>query len=171
MGQRDDVEDGGSRGLGALYRTYADWLLRRLKLRFGSEAAEDLAQETYLRLARSGPQAEVLVHPKAYLMRVAVNLAQDQALYEHRHVRGAALAQESLGQATQVEVASQVETLVLKDIILSMPKPYRAVFLLARMEGMTYDEIGQTLGLSVKTVEWRMARALRHCSQQLRPYR
>lgn len=169
MSQRDEPGDGIGRGagLGALYRTYAAWLRRRLGRRFGKDAAEDLTQETYLRLAKASPGAEPPIHPKAYLMRVATHLAQDQAIYEHRHVRGAALAQQTLAHVAPVEVDFQLESLALKQIILGMPKIYRDVFLLSRMEGWTYEEIAQRLGLSEKTVEWRMSRALNHCASQL----
>lgn len=170
MGQREDDEDQPGRhgaGLSALYRTYAAWLQRRLGRRFGRDAAEDLTQETYLRLARRDGECVSLTHPKAYLMRVAVNLAQDQARYEYRHVRGGALAQQSLSPAGRVEIGAQTEALLLKQIILGMPKIYRDVFLMNRMAGLGYEEIAQRLGLSVKTVEWRMSRALNHCAQQL----
>ena len=65
------------------------------------------------------------------------------------------------------EAASQIDALLLSEMIRSMPALYRNVFVLNRFGGMTYPEIARTLDISVKTVEWRMARALEYCASRL----
>ncbi|MFN3780483.1 MAG: sigma factor-like helix-turn-helix DNA-binding protein [Brevundimonas aurantiaca] len=60
------------------------------------------------------------------------------------------------------------ETLLLKEIIRSIAEKDREVFLLSRFGGLTHAQIAARLGVAVKTVEWRMARALKHCDDQLR---
>jgi RNA polymerase sigma-70 factor (ECF subfamily) len=45
------------------------------------------------------------------------------------------------------------------------------VFLLSRQRGLTYGEIAQALGISVKTVETQMGRALRALRDRLRSWR
>ena len=57
-------------GVGDLYRRYAAWLQAALRRRFGAETADDLVQETYLRLISCETEIEVR-HPKALLMRVS----------------------------------------------------------------------------------------------------
>jgi RNA polymerase sigma-70 factor (ECF subfamily) len=47
----------------------------------------------------------------------------------------------------------------------------REVFLLSRQRGLTYGEIARTLGLSVKTVETQMGRALKTLRARLAPFR
>jgi RNA polymerase sigma-70 factor (ECF subfamily) len=56
---------------------------------------------------------------------------------------------------------------MLKQIVLSMPPLYRDIFVLSRFGGMSYPEIAAARGLSVKTVEWRMSKALEHCVARL----
>lgn len=49
-----------------------------------------------------------------------------------------------------------------------MPEKERHVFLLNRFSGLSYPEIAARLGISVKTVESRMSKALAHCVALLR---
>lgn len=150
--------------LGELYRLYSGWLRASLRRRVGAQDAEDLVQEAYLRVARH-PGVGAVRHPKALLFRIAVNLAVDA----QRRARTARIALEA---ATGIDEASdaprQTQALLLKQVIMSLPDPLREVFVLSRFGGLTYEQIGERLGVSVKTVEWRMSRALAHCAAQLR---
>src|SRR5882724_1539010 len=67
-------EQGWSGELDGAYRRHAGWLIAFLARRFGREIAEDLAQETFLRLSKT-PIA--WRNPKSVLARTALNAAQD----------------------------------------------------------------------------------------------
>lgn len=153
--------------LEGLYRRYAGWLKGRLRQRFGAGLAEDLVQETYLRIA-SVETAEIR-HPRALLMRTAVHLGYDQA---RRHARragfGELLAHRDAAEIDVAEAPVQDELLRLKEIVLGLPPLYRDVFLLSRFEGLTYEQIAERLGVAMITVERRMAKALAMCAARLR---
>jgi len=147
--------------LAELYRRHAAWLRGRLRHRFDAQTAEDLVQEAYLRIAPY--QVRGIRSPKSLLLRIASNLALD------------GLARDLVRQNHQHDAASPAdafdsphETLLLKEIIRSIPEKDREVFLLSRFGGLTHAQIAARLGVAVKTVEWRMARALKHCDDQLR---
>ena len=151
------AEVGG--GLDGLYRRYAAWLNRRLRARIGPDDAADVVQETYIRIA---PFADGgIAHPRAFLLRVALNLVRDDAKHRRRRPSDADL------QSPESEGAPQFDQVLLAQIIRSMPQLYRDVFVLSRFGGMTYPEIAQSFGISVKTVEWRMSRALEYCASRL----
>lgn len=146
-----------------LFNTHGSWLLGSLRRHYGPDLAEDLLQETYLRLVRQQP-VEIL-KPKAFLLQVARNLF----LTGYRQtVRRTELDTFSLRTQARSEGATQVETIVLKQIILGMPQKLRDVFVLSRFGGMTNDAIAEHLGIRPKTVESRMTQALAYCAAQLR---
>jgi RNA polymerase sigma-70 factor (ECF subfamily) len=147
--------------LADLHRRYAGWLTERLRHRFGVQAAEDLVQETWLRLA-PWPGLSGVRHPRAFLLRVATNLAIDE---DRRRRRSRPVA---VAPAPCSELAAQHDAVLLRQVILSLPPSLRDVFVLNRFAGLTYDQVADRLGLSVKTVEWRMSRALAHCAAHLR---
>lgn len=161
MSDVKELDPGAAASLNGLYRRYSDWLGRRLRGRVGSADAADVVQETYLRLT---PYllAEIR-YPKALLLRVALNLVRDEkrkAAYRERM-----LANEAFGDAVVVD--NPVDGLHLKQILLTMPPLYRDVFVLSRFDGMTYSEIALVHGISLATVERRMAKAIDHCMAQL----
>lgn len=150
--------------LDSLYRRYAAWLRGRLVRRYGAQDAEDLDQETWARLAPYHARHEVR-HPKALLLRIAGNLAADQ---RGRRARRRALADAAAWTSSQVQAPGQDEAVLLREIVLGLPEGLRDVFLMSRVAGLTTAQIADRLGVSPKTVEWRMTKALAHCAAQLR---
>ena len=51
--------------------------------------------------------------------------------------------------------------------VAELPPACREVFMLSRTQGLRYAEIAETLGISVKTVESQMGKALRHMRTRL----
>ncbi len=162
-----DLDERKDLTLEALYRRYSGWLVARLRRRFDPGLAEDLAQETYLRVARIEPTD--IRHPKALLMQVAVNVGRDQARRSAVRAPVAGSAHDAIATALEIPTpADQAEALLFKQVILALPPLYRDVFLLNRFKGLTYEQIAEHLGVAVITVERRMAKALALCAAQLR---
>lgn len=152
---------GGQAALADLYSRYARWLTSRLRARYG-DAAEDLVQETWLRVAPYQARGAIRF-PKALLLRIASNIAIDQG-------RQADSARTHALQHPTADYTdpTQLEDLITKEAVLSLPDDLRVVFVLNRVVGLTYEEVAARTGLSVKAVEWRLSRALIHCASQLR---
>jgi RNA polymerase sigma-70 factor (ECF subfamily) len=160
-GQRDA-------GLDELFRRHGQWLRQVLgrSLRVQPADIEDIVQDTYLRVARQ--PAGTIDHPKAFLARTALNLFRDARRREavrsaHRRATVAA----SVPMADPHGLAEQEAKVELTRLIAEMPEPFLDVFALSRFAHMTNADIATKLGLSVKTVEWRMGKALAFCMARL----
>lgn len=160
-----DLQGAGTdSGLRDLYRLYSGWLASRLRRRFGDDA-DDIVQEVYARITPYS-RRKVILHPKAFLIRIALNLATDQHRRRQRDERHADYLSHAPDRA--VEPASQTDDVMARQLILALPQALRDVFVLSRFGGLTNSQIANQLGISPKTVEWRMTKALAHCAAQLR---
>jgi len=139
----------------SLFRRYDTWFRRVLRRRYG-DMADDLAHEAYLRTAAHDAQGKVL-HHKAFLLRVANNLATDRLRRQQREDDYAVSSATLELQSTSV---SQEDALTLKQILLALPPELRDVLVLGHVKGLTHREIALALGQTERTVKDRMRRAL-----------
>lgn len=141
--------------------------------------AEDVVQETWIRA--NAASAVLPDNPKAYLYRMAGNLAIDHLRRRVAWERMAKSAEESVGAPnTLLEelpnavsdpldvVISHRELDVLCAAVSELPDKCREVFLLYRGHGLTMREIALHLSISDKTVEKHIARAMVHCRARLK---
>jgi RNA polymerase sigma-19 factor, ECF subfamily len=129
---------------------------------------QDLAQEVYLRLLRF-PAREVIDNPAAYLYRVAANVVHDFNLRQQsERIRFDSAALEELASHTaevwsdalgdDLSVAQEVDRLVGQ-----LPPHLKAVLLLCKREGRSYEEVARVLGVSTSTVKKHLADAIALC--------
>ncbi len=151
--------------LGEAFRRLSPWLARRLAARGGGGDVEDIVQESFVRFGRYA-DADRARTPRALLLRIAANLIVDAA--RHRSARGGG---RMVGLAALDDVAaSDVDPgflIDLKAAVMDLPPKLRETFLLARFTPMTNEEVGRHLGISTKTVEWRISRAVSICLARL----
>jgi RNA polymerase sigma-70 factor (ECF subfamily) len=147
----------------SLFDRYAGALRRFVYYKCGNWAgAEDFVQEAFLRLWKNCTE----VPPdkaKSYLYTVANRLFLDEVRHQKVVLRFAQEAQTepegSTPGADQHLEASELQVR-LERAISDLPEGQREVFLMNRVEKMTYAEIAERLELSVKAVEKRMHQAL-----------
>lgn len=146
-------------------------LTRFLARRLGSrDTAEDLTQEAWLRA--SGGGASAVVNPRAYLFRIAANLAVDHQRREARQPLAAAEIDALLDVPDDAPDAAAVaaardELIMLQRALDELPPRRRAIFLAARLGAQTHREIADRHGISTRAVEINVQRALEHCAQRL----
>ena len=121
--------------LDRLYRQYAPWLAARLRRRYG-DSAEDIVQETYVRVAGRA-ETGTIDHPKALLLHIASNVAISAGVSRSR--REAREVHFGLLDARPATDGGQEEALLLKQLVRSMPPKLYQVFLLSRFGGLSYE--------------------------------
>jgi RNA polymerase sigma-70 factor, ECF subfamily len=132
-------------------------------------AAEDAAQEVMLELWRRQSDVAITESLRAYLLRSTRN----RALNQLRHANVQKRAEPHLMGEDSVNATGAGELVAgeLKDAIVAaiaeLPPGCREVFEMSRGRGLRYAEIATTLGISVKTVESQMGKALRHLRMRL----
>lgn len=152
---------------------YAD-LLRFLTRRTGDATrAADVAQDTYVRLATLSPTALRVDNPRAYVYRVAGNLAIDTQRRERRIAHDftfveAAEAVPDPSPTPEAAALARERLRLLEAALGELPFKPRLALLLNRVEGRTFAEIAAELGVSESMVAKYIARALRHCRDRLR---
>jgi RNA polymerase sigma factor (sigma-70 family) len=144
-----------------IYRRHGNWLVAFLRRRFG-EQAEDLAQETFARATKSGLSIQ---DPRKFLVHVAIGMARDQ---RRREAVRPVLVEEGTATVRANSPADAEEAVLQKQIIQALPPQLRQVFLLRSFTPMTYAQIADHCGVSVKTVEERVTKALALCKVLLR---
>ena len=154
-------------------------LLRRFLIaRLGNEAdADDVLQETLLKL-HGAFATGVVENPQAFAFTVARNLSvdfirrasrarnRDSAYGETRTERsGDDFVDPTPNAEAQVEGREQIDRL-LAALERLTPK-VRQAFVLHKIDGFSYAEVAQKMGLSKSTVEKHMMKALRAVAEAL----
>jgi RNA polymerase sigma-70 factor (ECF subfamily) len=130
-----------------------------------SETAADLTQETFLRYAeQSGTSVN---NDRSYLYRTARNLAIDHIRERQRRQTDPTPAEEMAEiveerPAPDQQAADRERLERLRQAMLELPERTRQVFVLNRIDGLTYAEVADRLDISDSSVQKHLSRALHH---------
>jgi RNA polymerase sigma-70 factor (ECF subfamily) len=141
-----------------LYYRYYQKLYRFLWYRTGSiEQAKDTLQEVFIRLWQRRENLDADKSIKSYLYSIAYNLVIDHLKKDakQRLYRTNIIENSSSSFDTRINLEIDIQK-----AIDQLPEPIKIVFCLSRNEGLKYTEIAEIFGISVKTVEYRISRAL-----------
>jgi len=138
-------------------KPYEPQIRKWLASRFGALCdVDDVIQESYLRIYMA-KQKGGLASPKSFFFAVARNAAVDQ-IRKNKAAVTESLNDwdtfESQDQAHAVDetAARNSELELLTEAIQTLPDRCRRVFTLAKVYGMSYQQIGEEMGISVHTV-------------------
>jgi len=126
-----------------------------------NDLADDIVQEVFIKLweMRENVNPET-VRPLLYT--ISLNLLRNH--YKHEKiVYNFAKKQPTVDRGTEpadFQIQQNEFNRKLEQVLASIPENSRVVFLMSRMEGLSYTEIAERLGLSVKAIEKRMHEAL-----------
>jgi len=137
------------------------------------EGSEEIAQEVFFKLWINRADIKIESSMESYLYRSVRNACLN--LIKHINVREKYKEhnQEEIEYSEQIDRdpmnASELELKIRASIDL-LPEQRKKIFILSRYEQLKYKEIAEQLGLSVKTVENQMGKALQFLRKELAEY-
>lgn len=114
------------------------------------EDAEDIVQDTLIRLMQSGEIFESEEHMKSWMLRVAANLCKDQ-LKSSKQQKEVALPGGGYEKGVEDEYISGENNAVI-EAVMSLPEKYRSVIHLYYFEEYATKEIAEIVGKKESTV-------------------
>lgn len=138
------------------------------------ELAHDLVQEAYCRLFEVRQTLDTRLSIQAYLYKSVYNNCMNAI--KHRKIEHNYIDQELLDfyfteivqtPEAELKLLDEDMRLALQEAIEKLPARCREVFILKKIEDLSNKEIAERLGISVKTVEAQMTKALAKLREEL----
>ena len=170
---RARIREGDHAAFEALFRTHYDGLVRFAnRLVQASMESEELVQEVLLQVWVRRASLASNEDLKTYLYRATRNRALNhlrRRRLEFLWSRSRPAEEPAVEQTDESDLTALDQA--TRDAIAALPERCREVFVLSREHQLTYAEIAYTMGISVKTVETQMGRALKALRAALEPFR
>lgn len=146
----------------ALFTAHRDGVFRYLCRIVGQDDAPDLTQEVFLRVSRSAVPETTSDGERAWVFRIARNVALN-------HQRDTSRRPPAVALADTARPAVQETTLAMKQAIERLAPLDRDVFLLRELGGLAYAEIAESCEISVDAVRARLHQARTTLRRELEP--
>jgi RNA polymerase sigma factor (sigma-70 family) len=161
-------------GLSAVFVEHQSSLKRFIAKFFSRpQDIEDVTQEAYLRAFDAEKAGEQVRSPKAFLFRIAKNVALNELARKSRlltvYIEDSVL-RDVTGEdsSTEDRVMDEEKLAMFCRAVVTLPEQCRRAFLMRKVQGLSHKDISQRLNISVSTVEKHVASGLLRCSVYLR---
>ena len=147
------------------HRALQAFFYRRIR---SKSDAPDLVQEVYVRMLRVS-DTDAIRNPELYLYTVASNLVKEHAVLERRRASSVdiddASVQDMLGELPthDRQLDTDRRVLRLRKVLVQLSPKCRAAVALRYRQELSYEEIGERLGVSSNMVKKYLVQALAHC--------
>jgi RNA polymerase sigma-70 factor (ECF subfamily) len=177
-GERKLVEAarrGDHRAFEALVLKYQDRIYRVVqRMVGGSDAVDDLAQEVFIRAYRSIGDFKGESSLYTWLYKIALNLCRNhyrtrgrRPVHEEIGEDGSATVLESEGASPEDEVVRREFWEQLRQGLAALPDEQREAVVFCDLEGMSYEEMAEVMGVPIGTVRSRIFRGRRALQERL----
>jgi RNA polymerase sigma-70 factor (ECF subfamily) len=141
------------------------------------EAADDVAQEVFLKAYLALPKFHGKSEFGTWLYRIAINHVKDTLRKRGRakevsleDVREIPAADENAMEKAEMERETETRRSLVRRFVEGLPEKYRIILTLRDIQGLAYEDISQVLHLSPGTVDSRLHRARRMLRHKLAPH-
>ena len=158
-----------------LFSNFYDSLFRFVVYKVkDSDIAEDISQETFLRVWKKRTDLAPEKSFFSLIARISTNLCYDY--FRHSAVRKRhedqlpEYGKSHFDDPEKMNQAKMLEEEIQRIVNEKLPDKCKSIFILSRMESRTNQEIAEMLGLSIRTVENQIYRALKILKKNLENY-
>jgi RNA polymerase sigma-70 factor (ECF subfamily) len=152
------------------------------RLTENGEEARDLTQETFLRAFQNIDRFRGEADIRTWIYRIAINQARNRSRWWRRRRRDATVSLDATygesgqsisgtlaepSQNPEQQTLAREREMSLRSALRRLALVYRETVILRDIEGFTYEEIAETLGINVGTVKSRLARGRQELRKKL----
>jgi RNA polymerase sigma-70 factor (family 1) len=152
------------KGCELLFRRYHQALCSHaVRYVYSKETAEDLVSDVFCKFWKTKAYENITSSYRYYLFRCVRNEAYNYLRLEFQKLEDidmALITEEASSQRPDQIIQFEEVLHKVEDLVAQLPPQCRKVFLLNRFEGKKYQDIAAELGLSIKTVEVHIVKAL-----------
>lgn len=178
----EQVQRGDKRAFELLVAKYQRKIFRLLSRLIRDQAEiEDVAQEAFIKAYRALPNFRGESAFYTWLYRIAINTAKNFLVAQGR--RAPTSTETEIEDAERLEDASQLRDVATPDSLLlskqvgaavnraieKLPEDLRTAIVLRELEGLSYEEIAESMNCPIGTVRSRIFRAREAIANELRP--
>ena len=166
------VQRGDQKAFDTLFRRYYPMLCAYGHRFVELEDAEEIVEDSLLWIWENRETLVIEPSLNSYLFKMVYRRALNKLAPIDATQRADTRFYEEMQEMLQDTDYYQIEELAkrIEDAVAALPESYREAFVMHRFRDMSYKEIAETLGVSPKTIDYRIQQALKQLRVDLKDY-
>lgn len=166
------VQRGDQKAFDTLFRRYYPMLCAYGHRFVELEDAEEIVEDSLLWIWENRETLVIESSLNSYLFKMVYRRALNKLAHIDATQRADTRFYEEMQEMLQDTDYYQVEELIrrIEEAVAALPESYREAFVMHRFRDMSYKEIAETLGVSPKTIDYRIQQALKQLRTDLKDY-
>lgn len=166
------VQRGDQKAFDTLFRRYYPMLCAYGHWFVELEDAEEIVEDSLLWIWENRETLVIESSLNSYLFKMVYRRALNKLAHIDATQRADTRFYEEMQEMLQDTDYYQIEELAkrIEDAVAALPESYRVAFVMHRFRDMSYKEIAETLGVSPKTIDYRIQQALKQLRVDLKDY-
>ena len=166
------VQRGDQKAFDTLFQRYYPMLCAYGHRFVELEDAEEIVEDSLLWIWENRETLVIESSLNSYLFKMVYRRALNKLAHIYATQRADTRFYEEMQEMLQDTDYYQIEELAkrIEDAVAALPESYREAFVMHRFRDMSYKEIAETLGVSPKTIDYRIQQALKQLRVDLKDY-
>ena len=166
------VQRGDQKAFDTLFRRYYPMLCAYGHRFVELEDAEEIVEDSLLWIWENRETLVIESSLNSYLFKMVYRRALNKLAHIDATQRADTRFYEEMQEMLQDTDYYQIEELAkrIEDAVAALPESYREAFVMHRFRDMSYKEIAETLGVSPKTIDYRIQQAVKQLRVNLKDY-